>query len=51
MGALGLRVEHPADIRGALKTAFAAERPAVIDVVSDIEAQAPLAVVGGPSAP
>ena len=47
MGALGLRVEKPADIPGALETAFAAARPAVIDVVSDIEAQAPLAVIGG----
>ena len=45
MGALGLRVENPADIAGALETAFAADRPAVIDVVSDIEAQAPLAVI------
>ena len=49
MGALGLRVENPADIRGALETAFAAERPAVIDVVSDIDAFAPLAVVAGAS--
>ena len=47
MGALGLRIENPADIPGALEAAFAAERPAVIDVVSDIEAQAPLAVIGG----
>ena len=51
MGALGLRVENPGDIPGALETAFDADRPAVIDVVSDIEAQAPLAVIGGPSAP
>ena len=48
MGALGLRVENPADLPGALKTAFASERPTVIDVVSDIEAQAPLAVIAGP---
>ena len=45
MGALGLRVEKPADLAGALETAFAAARPAVIDVASDIEAFAPLAVV------
>ena len=51
MGALGLRVEDPADIPDALATAFAAGRPAVIDVVSDIGALAPLAVVGGPSDP
>ena len=47
MGALGLRVENPADLAGALHTAFAAGRPAVIDVVSDIEAFAPLAAVAG----
>ena len=47
MGALGLRVDNPADLPGALETAFAAGRPAVIDVVSDIEAFAPLAVVAG----
>ena len=45
MGALGLRVENPADIPDALETAFATDRPAMIDVVSDIEAQAPLAVI------
>ena len=50
MGALGIRVENPADIPGALETAFAAKRPVVIDVVSDIEAFAPLAVIGAPSA-
>ena len=49
MGALGLRVEDPADLAGALATAFAAGRPVVIDVVSDIEAHAPLAVIGGSS--
>ena len=47
MGALGLRVEHPADLAGSLDTAFAAGRPAVIDVVSDIEAFAPLATIAG----
>ena len=49
MGALGLRVEDPADLPGALDAAFAAGRPAVIDVVSDIEAFAPLAVIAGSS--
>ena len=49
MGALGLRVENPADLAGALATAFAAGRPAVIDVVSDIEAFAPLAAIAGSS--
>ena len=47
MGALGLRVENPADLAGALDIAFAAGRPAVIDVVSDIEAFAPLATIAG----
>ncbi len=44
MGALGIRVEKPADIAPALAKALAAKRPAVIDVVSDIEALAPTAV-------
>ncbi|MFI4960713.1 MAG: thiamine pyrophosphate-binding protein [Hyphomicrobiales bacterium] len=44
MGALGIRVERASDIAPALARALAANRPAVIDVVSDIEALAPLAV-------
>ncbi len=44
MGALGIRVERASDIAPALKRALAADRPAVIDVVSDIEALAPTAV-------
>ncbi|MGE0563985.1 MAG: thiamine pyrophosphate-binding protein [Pseudolabrys sp.] len=44
MGALGLRVERPADFAPALAKALAANRPAVIDVVTDIEALAPLAI-------
>ena len=44
MGALGIRVEKPADIAPALARALAAKRPAVIDVASDIEALAPTAV-------
>jgi len=44
MGALGLRVEKPADFAPALERAVAANRPAVIDVVTDIDALAPLAV-------
>ena len=44
MGALGIRVEKPADIAPALQRALAAGRPAVIDIVSDIEALAPVAV-------
>ncbi len=43
MGALGIRVEHPDEIGPALLTAMAASRPAVIDIVTDIDAMAPLA--------
>ncbi len=44
MGALGLRVEKAADFAPALARALEAKRPAVIDVVTDMEALAPLAV-------
>ncbi len=44
MGALGIRVEKPDEIAPALARAIAAKRPAVIDVVSDIEALAAPAV-------
>jgi len=44
MGALGLRVEQPADFAPALAKALAANRPVVIDVVTDIDALAPTAV-------
>src|ERR1700719_510110 len=44
MGALGIRVEEPSAFPAALKQALAANRPAVIDVVTDIEALAPTAV-------
>ena len=44
MGALGIRVERAADFAPALHKALAANRPAVIDVVTDIEALAPVAV-------
>jgi len=44
MGALGIRVERASDIAPALKRALAADRPVVIDVVSDIELLAPTAV-------
>ncbi len=43
MGALGIRVERPSELPGALQRAFEAEQPVVIDCVSDIEAMAPLA--------
>jgi acetolactate synthase-1/2/3 large subunit len=44
MGAVGIRVEKPGEIAGALAQALKADRPVVIDVVSDIDALAPLAV-------
>jgi acetolactate synthase-1/2/3 large subunit len=44
MGALGIRVEHPAAFAAALHQALAANRPAVIDVVTDIDVLAPPAV-------
>jgi acetolactate synthase I/II/III large subunit len=44
IGALGIRVERPADFAGALREALKSGRPALIDVVTDVEALAPLAV-------
>jgi acetolactate synthase-1/2/3 large subunit len=44
MGAIGIRVEKPGEIAGALEGALKADRPVVIDVLTDIEALAPLAV-------
>jgi acetolactate synthase-1/2/3 large subunit len=44
MGALGLRVERAGDFAPALRQALAANRPAVIDIATDIEALAPVAV-------
>ena len=40
MGCFAIRVERPSELRGALERAFAAKRPAVVDVVSDIKALA-----------
>jgi len=44
MGALGIRVERAGEFAQALAQALAAKRPAVIDVATDIEALAPIAV-------
>jgi acetolactate synthase-1/2/3 large subunit len=44
IGALGIRVENAGAFPFALAQALAADRPAVIDVVTDIEALAPTAV-------
>ncbi len=35
MGAYGVRVDQPGEIRGALEKALASGRPAVVDVVTD----------------
>jgi acetolactate synthase-1/2/3 large subunit len=44
MGALGIRVEKPGELGGAISQALKANRPVIIDVVTDIDALAPLAV-------
>jgi acetolactate synthase-1/2/3 large subunit len=44
LGAMGIRVEKPADFAPALQRALTARRPAIVDVATDIEAIAPLAV-------
>jgi acetolactate synthase I/II/III large subunit len=41
MGALGIRVTKPGEIRSALDQALSSGRPAVVEVMSDIEALAP----------
>jgi acetolactate synthase-1/2/3 large subunit len=46
IGAIGMRVEKPADLAPAMHKAFKADRPVVIDVVTDIDALAPVAVSG-----
>ena len=43
MGAIGIRVENPEDIKPAFQRALEEELPVVIDIVSDIEVVAPLA--------
>lgn len=45
IGAVGYRVTHPREIRPALEQALDADRPAIVDVVTDIDALAPLAAV------
>src|SRR5436190_1423143 len=44
IGALGIRVEKPGELAPALARALKADRPAIVDVVTDIEALAPTAV-------
>ena len=44
IGALGIRVEKPSELAAAFDRALSADRPVVIDVVTDMDALAPLAV-------
>jgi acetolactate synthase-1/2/3 large subunit len=44
IGAVGIRVEKPADLASAFDRALSADRPVVLDVVTDIDALAPPAV-------
>jgi len=44
MGAIGIRVEKPGDFAPALHQALAAKRPVIVDVATDIDAFAPVAV-------
>ena len=41
MGCYGVRVERPGEIAEALKKALASNRPAVVDVVTDVNCKAP----------
>ncbi len=44
MGALGIRVDKPSEIGSAIDQALAADRPVVVDVATEVEAMAPLAI-------
>jgi acetolactate synthase-1/2/3 large subunit len=44
IGALGIRVEKPGELAPAIQRALKADRPVIVDVVTDIEALAPIAV-------
>jgi len=45
IGALGIRVEKPSDFNSALDQALSANQPVIIDVVTDVDAIAPIAVI------
>ncbi|HEX8967299.1 MAG TPA: thiamine pyrophosphate-binding protein [Chloroflexota bacterium] len=51
LGCMGMVVERPAELKPALERAFAANRPVVLDVRTDIHAMAPLAWTGAPDTP
>jgi thiamine pyrophosphate-dependent acetolactate synthase large subunit-like protein len=43
MGCFGIRVDQPDQIQSAMEQAFASGKPAVVDVVTDIDGIAPAA--------
>ncbi|MFC1665291.1 thiamine pyrophosphate-binding protein [Pseudomonadota bacterium] len=45
IGAIGIRVEKPSELSGAIEQAISLNRPVIIDVVTDIDALAPQAVI------
>ena len=47
-GCIGVRIEDPADYGPALDAALAADRPTVIDVVTDPDAYPPITMFDGP---
>jgi acetolactate synthase-1/2/3 large subunit len=47
MGAKGIRVEKPGELGSALDQAFSANRPCVVEVMTEINAVAPVATVEG----
>ena len=51
LGCMGIVVEQPSELKPALARAFAADRPVVLDVRTDIEAMAPRAWTGERDAP
>ena len=51
LGCMGIRVEQPSEIQPSLKRALAANRPVVVDVLTDIKAMAPRAWTGAVEAP
>lgn len=50
MGCVGIRVDRPDDIRPALDKALSSNAPAVVEVISDVDAMSKRAWTGAPSA-
>jgi acetolactate synthase-1/2/3 large subunit len=46
MGAVGIRVEDPKDFKPALEKAISLNKCVILDVVTDVDALAPLAYTG-----